>query len=180
MSLSSFPRDYTDGDTLSVVETVPGYTAGTGVSVVYRLSGPEQFTITATGSGTTWTSAIPTGKKPGIYAWQKVGTAAGVVTTLDSGSTRIGANLAATVPTSSAATMLAAAEAAFTSLLADSTESANFNGQSFTYSKRGDLLAVINQLKATVQAEQDALKIQQGLGTGRRISTRFDQYGSRR
>ncbi len=176
MSLSSFPYTYIDGDSLSVVETIPAYTAGAGVSVVYRLSGPEQFVITATGSGTTWTSAIPTGKKPGIYAWQKVGTAAGVVTTLDTGNVQIRPNLAATVAESSAAAMLAAAEASFEALAAKTIHSADVAGESYTYAERDKLLAVIQQLKGTVQAEQDALKLQQGLSTGRRIFTRFSRW----
>jgi hypothetical protein len=172
-TLTAIPSEYNDGDTISWSEVVPGYSGGT---VVYRFAGPQQFTVTGSGSGTTFTFILPTGKLPGVYVWQQVGTVSTVVTTLQTGSIRCNPNLAATAATSSAATMLAAAETAFTSLCAKQIESADVNGESYTYASRGDLLKTIQQLKATVQAENDALRIQQGLGTGRRILTRLSRW----
>ncbi len=119
---------------------------------------------------------MPSGKKSGVYVWQKVGTSAGVVDVLATGSIRIEPNLATVQPTSTAAAMLAAAEAQFLLLSGKQIQSASVNGESYTYEQRAGLLDVIQRLKATVQSEQDALKLEQGLGTGRRILTRLSRW----
>lgn len=180
-TLTSIGRCYQIGDTVTWTETLADYTAGAGVSVVYRFSGGtpfNQFTVAGVGTVNSWVFTMPVDKTFGLYAWQKEGTSALVTTNLASGHITFTPNYATALATTTAATNLALAEAALALILANPMQSASINGESYTYRDLSDLRELINDLKAAVLQEQGLYLAMLGLKRDRNIRPRFVQPGS--
>lgn len=177
--MSAIPASFVTGDTTTWTDVLPLYSQAAGYTVVFRFYGPELFTVTGTGTATSWAFAMPTtGKLPGTYGWQQVASKTGNIVTVESGVITVKPNLATAMTTTTAATMLSNLETAILSLTTGLNQSVSFNGQSFTKKDMAQLLAARTKLQAEVKAEQAAFDELAGIAKDRFIHTRFSPAAS--
>lgn len=177
---TSIPCFITAGEAVTWTEFIPDYTSATyGVSYLFAGTTPQdgfqQFIITGSGSGTSWTFATATSYKPGIYYWEKkiTRTSDSVIRVIETGQITIRPSFSAVPTVTSAAAMLTALNTAITTLTTTVNQSVSFNGQSYTKASLADLLGQRTRLQAEVYRENQAAAALNGVSANPRVAVRF-------
>lgn len=183
-TLTAMPCRFTAGEVISWTESLPSYPQGT-YTIAYKytgqtpLDGLQQFTITGSGSGTTWTFTTPSAPKPGAYTYERqITKVAGSVMRVDQtchGNLVIQPNYGTAPTETPAAQMVAGLLLAISTLQTNPERSTSFNGQSVSYSDLDQLQKQLIYWKSQVIAEQKKLAALTGCdpAAGGNIGVRF-------
>lgn len=176
------PQSIIKGDTLKFKKSLPDYSAADGWTLAYTFLGPTKQTVTATADGADFlVSASTSAWTAGDYAYQGKVSKGAEVYTVSTGSITVKPALAdgtaGTDQRSQTKRILDALLAAFEGRASrtDLQYSISVGGSSRTIQSmtHAELLTAIKQYRQWYAAEQTAERINKGLGTGRKILTRF-------
>jgi hypothetical protein len=179
-NLTSIPCAITAGEAVIWTETPADYPPAS-YNIAYKFAGQtpqdgfQQFSITGSESGSTYTFTFATTIKPGVYNWEKWVTRSSDSATRSvcKGSIIVRANLGATPTVTDAAAQLALINAAILTLTTTVDSSVSFNGQSFTKADLGRMQEARIRLQAEVYREQQRIAELSGEGNNPVIGTRF-------
>lgn len=180
MTASAEPQLIVAGDTVNWTRTLADYPAPTWVLTYTLINGTDKETVTAVASGTDHQVAVSAsttaGWSAGIYSWTASVVNGSERFTVDSGTIEVKPDLAAATnydTRSHIKKTLDAIEAVIEQRASKDQESYTINGRSLSRTPLEDLLKMRDQYRTEYQREVDAEKIANGLGTGRRVLTRF-------
>ena len=177
------PLQILAGDTLTWTKTLADYPA-TEFTLKYRIiNAAGHFDITASASGSDHLilvkAATTVGYTPGIYTWTSfVEKGAGAELeryTIAQGTISVGPSLSTQSAGLDTRSDVKIALDNMTAIIKNVREvgSYSINGRTYTSHDLTFLVKTWNQLKTEYAAELSAEKIAQGMGSGRRILTRF-------
>ena len=172
----------TAGDTLSFTTLLPDYPASAGWSMVYKLiprTAGTVISITSTASGDDHLvqvgSSTTANWAAGNYSWVGYAVKSGERYTLESGTITINADpaTAATLDTRSHARKTTEALEAWIESRDPAVAKYEIAGRKMEYIPIGDLLKMRQRYKAELAAEENAARLANGEGIGRKIQFRI-------
>jgi len=171
------PQSIIKGDTLKFTKSLPDYPAGTWI-LTYTFLGPTKQTVTAAQSGTDHAvSASTTSWTAGDYAYQGKVTNGSETYTVAEGTITVKpsmADLTAGADTRShVKTVLDSIEAAIEKRATRTDLEVTIAGRTIRHMTPEELIRWHSHYKKLYQQELQAERVNQGLGTGRKILTRF-------
>jgi len=176
------PQSIVKGDTLKFTKSLPEYSAADGWTLTYTFLGPTKQTVNASADGSNFIVMASTGAwTAGDYAYQATVSKSGETYTISTGILTVQASLsdgtAGSDQRSQTKRILDALIAAFEGRASrtDLQYTISVGGSSRTIQSmpHAELLTAIKQYRQWYAAEQTAERINKGLGTGRKILTRF-------
>lgn len=172
------PTEIRAGDTITWKKTLADYPAPTNVLSYRLINGAHTVDITAAADGTdhlvTITAATSAAYTAGDYEWFSFATAGTVRTTLGRGTITILPDPATAIDfRSHAKKVLDAIEAAIEGRATRTDLEYSIAGRSIRSMTHAELITARAFYKNEYQRELSAEKVKQGLGTGRRVLTRF-------
>lgn len=172
------------GDTWAWTRSLPDYSAAASWVLKYTLvNAANRIAITSTASGSdhavSVAAATTAGYTAGIYTWQSYVEKAAERFTIGSGKVVVKLGLHASTVGSDQRTQAQIALDAATTALATYTASSGLTseyeiaGRRMKFRSMEEIRQLVNYWAFEVQKETDAERIRQGLGTSRKIYTRF-------
>lgn len=182
--LTNIPARLYAGDSISLEKTFSDNPSDDGWSVIYyfkNASNSYSASAVADGNGgytLTVASATTAAWSAGEYQWFAVATkAGGLRATVDQGAVEVLPDIAAAGNVdlrSDAQITLDNIEAVIQNRASIDQMSFSINGKSLARTPVADLLKLRDTYRAEVKREKAALRLEQGLGTGAKILTRFN------
>lgn len=173
------PRSIVSGDVLTFIETDSSFPAGTYTATlsIKAESGPN-LNLTSTASGRDHLFALTSSDTGMLITGNAVATfsmvdGSGNRTTRRSQMIFIIPDPSKPTPPSPAQLQVDAITAAITKLATGTTQSASFNGQSFTKKNLSELYSMQTALKAQLARERQQLNQAMGISPNRDIAPRF-------
>lgn len=177
---TQLPAQLVAGDTWAWTRELPDYLADTWSSVVYFENAAGKFNVAGVADGTTHTFTIAAGTTAGYdagkYRWRLLATSAGVRVTVEQGEVEVLPDPASTTNydyRTSARVVLDNIEAYLRDPSSLNAAGYAINGRSISRYSMTELIALKSQMKAEVQREDAAERINAGLGSPRRLYVRF-------
>lgn len=176
------PQSVTAGDSVVFTKTVCDYPASDGWTLTYFFKTPDgsqkfNFTATTAANGTDYAVTVnnTAAWQPGEYIGQaKVAGVGGQTFTVWSGILRVYPSVAANADTRShARKCLDNIEAVLEKKATHEVLNSEVNGVKLERIPFDQLIALRDRYRMEVRNEEAALRIKQGLGSGRKILTRF-------
>jgi hypothetical protein len=179
------PPTLNAGDTWQFTASYPQYPASAGWAASLLLVSPsvtKSFSATTDPNGSDFDflilPAVTVTIAPGPYSYRVVvvgsGSLAGSQFTAEQSRITVGqAFTSAYDGASIAEQQLAACNATIQALLSSQVQSATFGNQTYTATNLGELWKIRQELITIIKNEADALRIAQGLNSGRQIHVRF-------
>ena len=184
------PAELTAGDSYTWEDSSASDNLGNSISaptwtLYYAIRGAIALTLTATTSGSNWSTSISAAQSatllPGEYSWQAYATSGSERKTLGQGTIKIKQNLAAVGSAnfdgrSQIKKDLDSVQAAIRAIIAGgAVQEYAIGNRSLTKMKMEDLLTLESKLKVDLSREQTADKIAQGLGSPKNLFVRFNK-----
>jgi len=180
-TLTAPPTQITAGEVVTWTETLSDYPPAS-YALAYQffsqtpLDGVQQFTISASENGTTYTLATAATYKPGSYNWQKQITRASdsAMRVIGTGNMLVMPSLVSTQTVTFAASQVALLKSVIAAFSATDKVKVNFNGQEFERAAVADYQKQLTYYRAEVIREQAAWNALFGSGNaGNRITQQF-------
>lgn len=178
------PQQITAGDSASWTWDLPDYPAASGwaLSYVFRANGQPAVTVTATGSGATYTVALTAAvsalMQAGEWQWQAYVTKSPDRKTLGSGVLKVKPNFAASGtfdPRSQIKKTLDAINACIAGTAEREEQELTVDGMALRLRPVAELLTLRSTYSALYAQEVNAERVSQGLGNRSKILVRFTQ-----
>lgn len=182
--LTKEPESIRAGDTLKFTKSIADYSAADGWTLTYnfiKATGDNPFSFTATTSGSgyaiTVSASTTTGWPAGDYRGEAVvSSLSGEVYTVWNGALSVLPSLAQSAGVdnrSTAKIILDSIEAVLQKRATREILNSEVDGVKLERIPVADLIVLRDKFRVEYRHELNALRISQGLGTGRRILTRF-------
>ena len=152
-------------------------------TLTYELRGASTLTLTATTSGTGWSTSITTTQSaaltPGVYAWAALLSKTGVRVTAGFGTLTVLPNIATQTAgyeaRSTAQIALDAARAALADFTTNKRKIASYTigDRAMTFENSAGILEIIRYWEQRVAIEGNAASVAAGAGNQRRLKIRF-------